>query len=843
MYKQALRFVIILLVLGISNNIFAQVPAPVKLTASLKTSTSVSAVILTWERAATGGDVLFNVYKKEGGLADASAFTKIASGVKERAFVDMKVENSKTYSYYVTAYNNTTESEPSNKVEITVTAPVRQIGFIAGVLTNETTKAPIVGGKVAFYLKNMTTMPGNETSLVVKTDSMGYFKAELKTGEYIVFASALSYLGEYYDNVKTIIDAKPVKVAVGETTNIAVELASFVPPVIEKGIVKGVLTDEITKSAISGGTIAFIPKIANSTVMGAEGQLVVKTDSKGEFTAELKAGDYYVQSYAAKYKAEFYDNVKSRSDAKPITVVKNETITLAIDLTPETPVVIQKGVIKGVLTDEVSNAPIKGGLVVFTPITPLLESSMLTVKTDENGKFSAVLRAGNYIMRSQAPAYKKEFFDNVTDETKATVIELKAGDTLVCNAALTPEPQPSTYTISGSVKTSAGNPLSALVCIYKTNKTRYDAVSCNINSVKTDDAGNFSLKVLENDTVVVFAQPFDRSFTPKYFDNKTTFQEADKLVASQNISNVNFVFTPKPVFNNGISGKVVDSANTAVVANVAAVKLGTVGKEWGKVAVITDEKGIFSIKNLEPGKYLLMVIPRPGYLPGYYQVDGTTTIKRSEADTLLITETTIIENVTFVVSKVKVKGSGMIAGKVRDNAGSNINGAITYAVNSYGEVLTYGISDETGSYSLEALNTDNYTIYTDLLNYSSGNISDISVDENSSEMPYVLITMYPDKVTDVKVQETLPADYKLMQNYPNPFNPSTLIKYSIPEAGVVSIKVFDILGNEVTTLVNQFKQAGNYSVKFDASNLSSGIYLYQMKAGKSIQTKKLMLLK
>jgi hypothetical protein len=85
--------------------------------------------------------------------------------------------------------------------------------------------------------------------------------------------------------------------------------------------------------------------------------------------------------------------------------------------------------------------------------------------------------------------------------------------------------------------------------------------------------------------------------------------------------------------------------------------------------------------------------------------------------------------------------------------------------------------------------------------------------------------------------------YQLFQNYPNPFNPATNIKFRIPEFGFASLKVYDLLGNEVATLVDEYKPAGNYEIEFDASKLSSGIYFYKLRAGNFIQTKKMILLK
>ena len=86
-------------------------------------------------------------------------------------------------------------------------------------------------------------------------------------------------------------------------------------------------------------------------------------------------------------------------------------------------------------------------------------------------------------------------------------------------------------------------------------------------------------------------------------------------------------------------------------------------------------------------------------------------------------------------------------------------------------------------------------------------------------------------------------DYKLNQNYPNPFNPTTKITYALPEKTVVTIKVFDILGNEIVQLVNEVKDAGNHEIEFNAKNLSSGVYLYQLKTDKIKITKKLTLSK
>ena len=89
----------------------------------------------------------------------------------------------------------------------------------------------------------------------------------------------------------------------------------------------------------------------------------------------------------------------------------------------------------------------------------------------------------------------------------------------------------------------------------------------------------------------------------------------------------------------------------------------------------------------------------------------------------------------------------------------------------------------------------------------------------------------------------IPKEYYLSNAYPNPFNPTAEIKYAIKEDGLVTLKVYDMLGKEITTLVNENKPAGTYNVNFNASNLSSGVYLYSITAGNFHQTKKMVLTK
>jgi hypothetical protein len=100
-----------------------------------------------------------------------------------------------------------------------------------------------------------------------------------------------------------------------------------------------------------------------------------------------------------------------------------------------------------------------------------------------------------------------------------------------------------------------------------------------------------------------------------------------------------------------------------------------------------------------------------------------------------------------------------------------------------------------------------------------------------------------DKEVNVENEFEIPSAYKLFQNYPNPFNPSTIISYELPHRSNVILTVYDILGNTIATLVNDVKEAGKYEVVFQTENLSSGIYIYNLRSDNFIQSRKMILIK
>jgi glucuronoarabinoxylan endo-1,4-beta-xylanase len=158
-------------------------------------------------------------------------------------------------------------------------------------------------------------------------------------------------------------------------------------------------------------------------------------------------------------------------------------------------------------------------------------------------------------------------------------------------------------------------------------------------------------------------------------------------------------------------------------------------------------------------------------------------------------------------------------------------------------------SDKEVNINLYGGTTTGFSRYITDADHNAEQIDSLDIDGNTftTTLPGESITTFVSydfiAVSNEEEVITAPDTYRLDQNYPNPFNPSTNISYTIPEASDVTLKVFDLLGREVATLVNSRMAAGDHSVSFDASNLSSGVYIYQLRTNNYISTKKMMLIK
>ena len=159
---------------------------------------------------------------------------------------------------------------------------------------------------------------------------------------------------------------------------------------------------------------------------------------------------------------------------------------------------------------------------------------------------------------------------------------------------------------------------------------------------------------------------------------------------------------------------------------------------------------------------------------------------------------------------------------------------LTFEIGYYPMDGNFTITYDADTYTIsgEANNPGNYTVYVYVSDDSSANSMDSTL----------ILVQNPTSVNDNFLNQ-IPKKYSLAQNYPNPFNPSTVIRYGIPNSGLVTLKIYNVLGREVATLINKYQQAGRYEISFNASELASGIYFYRLHSNNYTSIKKMILLK
>ncbi len=247
---------------------------------------------------------------------------------------------------------------------------------------------------------------------------------------------------------------------------------------------------------------------------------------------------------------------------------------------------------------------------------------------------------------------------------------------------------------------------------------------------------------------------------------------------------------------------------------------------------------------MTPGNYLLFTRPQGGNLkPNYYTISGAQVYNWRDADSVVVDDANVVSGININVYPRPDSGNSVISGVVRDPQGTAVNGATVYAIDNNNEIAGFAITNSKGRYIMDDVLPGVYTITADKVDYYVVNTNTADVNAGNNFSATADLSINPGVVNDVKSEVSEITSYELYQNFPNPFNPSTTIKYALLKNGEVSLKVYNILGKEVSTLVNRYQNAGVYSVTFDASALSSGVYFYTLEANGITMTKKLTLLK
>jgi len=526
------------------------------------------------------------------------------------------------------------------------------------------------------------------------------------------------------------------------------------------------------------------------------------------------------------------------------------------------PVPRPKGTIAGTVTDDSTSAPISHVRMRFFRLSVIGTMTPYTF-TDSLGHYHALLDTGTYIVKAEplcmtpnTLCYRPEFYNNSPDPQGATPIAVAESSLFVADFGLS-RPTPPTYAyIFGRVTDTTGVPLThASVAIIRTiQEMNYLAATTGqipglgtetmeLDGVGhtrgvvwrgwTDSLGNYRARVASGRSYIALASK--QGYLPEYFDNKTNPLEADIIHISGDTSGIDFSLSLNPTLQNSISGIVRDSLGTRVPSRVVLLPV-----RHGPMPNVvrfghTDSLGQYTINGVRTGNYFVLAVPFSNYAPAFYKEGEYGVMRWSEADTVAANGN--VTGIDIGVVPIRSNGIARLSGQVRSAAGGALAGVSIIATSAEGLVEGVGVSDARGLYTIDAVRPGLIGVMADRERYMSGETT-VGIAGEATTISNIDFILAPVALTSSGRDTPVVRQYVLDQNYPNPFNPSTTIRFTLPHSGAATVRVFNLLGQEVTTLLNGALPAGTHAVVWDGSDsrgrfVSSGIYFYKLTASQS----------
>jgi hypothetical protein len=339
---------------------------------------------------------------------------------------------------------------------------------------------------------------------------------------------------------------------------------------------------------------------------------------------------------------------------------------------------------------------------------------------------------------------------------------------------------------------------------------------------------------------MAFKEGFDRQF----WDHKSTSLEADRLRLISDTSGIDFDLQPAGSSSGSISGTITAAGTTQPVSShvVGFHRSTPTGRFSGFVRhALTDSAGRYMLASLRSGYYIVLALPQGDFLPTFYDTAGGT-LQLANAFPVPVSQAPV-SGINIGVFPDTVSGINRVRGTVMQES-RPLQGSIVYAVSQQnGNILGAAVSESDGRFAIVGLAPGTYRLRAMKPGFTQTTTAPLTLMQQSG-LPATAtsnITLI-ESPTDAQPGQQ-PFAFRLMQNYPNPFNPSTRITFSLQVVGPASLRVFDVLGREVATLVDETLQPGTYTVEFSGSNLASGVYYYRLKAAGLVETRKMLLIR
>ena len=474
--------------------------------------------------------------------------------------------------------------------------------------------------------------------------------------------------------------------------------------------------------------------------------------------------------------------------------------------------------------------------------------------TDSLGVYTMKLDTGTYLLKTESLRmspidYIMEWFDNVTDVTKATPVAVKEGATSEANFDLAKPVPPSYTTVEGTVTDTLGAPLRcATVVIMRSLQDLStssaltfasplsDDESMDVEGIGycrgvvwkglTDSLGRYKVRLMAGRPYIAMAAKW--GYVTEYFNNRSTPLLADIIKPAGDTTGIDFSLTSNPIIQNSVSGVVRDSAGTGVpsiivlfpVRRNAVLMMPRVGH--------TDSTGAYTIGNVRMGPYFVLAVPFGTYAPAFFKAGAYGVMHMARADTVLISG-----DVSGIdVGVVPVNSIGPVRLRGRIFAGGLPLAGVRILATTGGTVVGSGLTDNMGTYVIESLPAGTTTLSVDVDGYTGMDRS-VSVPADAFEVNNIDFVMQTTGTASASQTPAIPSTFALHQNFPNPFNPSTTISFDMPLAGQVRLTVYNMLGQEIATLINGQMSSGRASIVWNATdrsgmNVTSGVYFYQL---------------
>jgi hypothetical protein len=542
-----------------------------------------------------------------------------------------------------------------------------------------------------------------------------------------------------------------------------------------------------------------------------------------------------------------------------------------------------QGTISGTVTSDSAGAPIPGvrirfyriGSLALEFLRPLMD---LQAFTDSLGHYEAKLDTGTYLIKAEPmggmfwrSGYHAEWYDNARNPSDATPVGVKQDSVFTADFELTPI-VPITYAyISGHVADTSGMPLRNASVSFMRTIQEMDSLSSTTGLTpglgdeamevegvgytrgilwygRTDSGGNYQARVISGVSYIGLASKF--GYIPEYFNNESDPEDADIITVTGDTAGIDFSLSPNSVYQNSISGVVSDSLGTGVPSRIVLFPIDHM--PWFHIRFDhTDSLGSYMISKVPTGEYFVLAIPFSGYAPAFYKAGAYGVRHWKDADSVNVSGD--VAGIDIGVVPVNSAGFAHVEGKIRTSNGMPLGGVTVLATTTTGDVVGCGLTDGSGNYSLNGVTAGAVTLTADKEGYDSATQS-VSIANGPSASGNVDFTLSVTTATSVGHSNDLPINYSLDQNYPNPFNPSTTISFDIPVSSSVTLRVFNVIGQEVRTLVQGTLSQGRHEIVWNGLDdagraLASGIYFYSLNAtpvsgGKMFSdVKKMVLLK